>query len=73
MCIRDRSGTPLREPERHAAPVRLHHHPCALPAQLNGAVGHAGADSTQTDDTQRLALDLDVYKRQDWSITIEKV
>ena len=29
-----------------------------LHAQLNGAVGHAGADGTQTDDTQRLALDL---------------
>ena len=29
-----------------------------LHAQLNGAVGHPGTDGTQTDDTQRLALDL---------------
>ena len=29
-----------------------------LHAQRNGAVGHAGADGTQTDDAQRLALDL---------------
>ena len=33
--------------------VAVHFH-----AQLDGAVGHAGADGTQTDDAQRLALDL---------------
>ena len=27
----EQSGAPLRKPERYAAPVRLHHHPCALP------------------------------------------
>ena len=32
----EQSGTPLREPERHAAAVRLHHHPCALPAHHQG-------------------------------------
>ena len=32
----EQSGAPLRQPERYAASLRLHHHPCALPAHHQG-------------------------------------